>query len=284
MFKLGEVQSPEAVAELSARLWKAKIPHQVVERPAEESTTGVLSEIWLVREQDLPLAVSLLNNASSDTSVSQEPSPIVASLSYARLTWVFIVACVIVSIVTGLGANIPVLSYFSIVPIEVRGDRLYAATLDYALSEGQIWRLFTPALLHLSFMHILFNMLWLWEFGRKIELLDGKSRLLTVIISSAVISNLAQYYVGSVLFGGMSGVIYALLGYMVVFDKLMPQARYQLPTGIVVFMLIWLVLGYTQFTEALGMGKIANAAHTAGLFSGVILAFLSAFIFRPARN
>ncbi len=284
MFKFGETESPEIISEISSRLWKAKIPHQVVQK-ASDGESKSLSEIWLVREQDLSLAAELLRNPESSLDVApQAQVPIVESLKYAKLTWIFVIACVLVSIVTGLGANTEILAYFSIVPIEVRGDSLYAATLDYAMAEGQVWRLFTPALLHLSMLHLIFNMLWLWEFGRRIEQLDGKLRILLIIVASAVASNLGQYYSGSVLFGGMSGVIYALLGYMVVFDRFTQEARYQLPTGIVVFMLVWLVLGYTQFTEIIGLGKIANAAHTVGLISGVLLALLSALLFKPAKE
>ena len=77
----------------------------------------------------------------------------------------------------------------------------------------------------------------------------------------------------------MSGVIYAFLGYMVVLDKLSKIPKYNLPTGIVVFMLVWLALGFTQFTEALGLGRIANAAHAVGLLSGVGIALLVRLLF-----
>ena len=281
MYKLGETNSPELVEKLSARLWKAKIPHQVVSKPAEARDSEALSEVWLVREADLPLAVEILNAPDTQKEAKASgKSPLVASLSYAKVTWFFLIVCLIVAAITGLGKSIEFLSWLTIVPVEVRGVDLYASTLDVALSSGEVWRIFTPALIHFGGLHLTFNLLWIWEFGRRIEVIDGGLRLTLVIIASAIISNLAQYFSGSILFGGMSGVIYALLGYMVVLDKLSSAPRYQLPTGIVIFMLVWLVLGYTQFTEALGMGSIANAAHTVGLFSGVGIAVLARLLFR----
>lgn len=278
MYKLGETASSEAVSQLSARLWKAKIPHQVVSGGSKEQPT---SEIWLVREEDLQLAVDILKSPESNRESSNGgKSPIVASLTEAKLTWFFLILCILVALITGLGSNISLLSVFTIVPMEMRGSDLFAGTLEGALSAGEVWRLFSPALIHLGGLHLVFNMLWVWEFGRRIEMLEGKLRLLLVVVASGVIANITQYLAGSILFGGMSGVIYALLGYMVVFDKLSSSAVYQLPRGIVGFMLVWLVLGFTQFTDALGLGKIANAAHTAGLLSGVGIALLVKWLFR----
>ena len=34
---------------------------------------------------------------------------------------------------------------------------------------AQLWRLITPAFLHFGWLHIAFNALWTWEFGRRIE-------------------------------------------------------------------------------------------------------------------
>ncbi len=278
MHKLGEVKSPEAVALISARLWKADIPHQVVTRAAEQDS---FSEIWLVRESDAALAIEILNSPELDKkSTPTGVSPLVASLSYAKVTWFFLIVCLFVSILTAAGGNIELVALFTIVPLEIQGDRLYARSLAWVLDQGEYWRLFSPALIHFGGFHLVFNALWLWEFGRRIEQIDGKLRLLILVIGAGIAANLAQYFFSSPLFGGMSGVIYALLGYMVVIDKLSAKPKFLLPTGIVVFMLVWLALGFTQFTEWLGLGSIANAAHSVGLLSGVAIALLTKLLFR----
>jgi membrane associated rhomboid family serine protease len=60
-----------------------------------------------------------------------------------------------------------------------------------AVSEGQVWRLFTYAFLHGGFMHILFNMLFLWWFGTDVEDLYGPVEFLTFYLVSAVVGALA---------------------------------------------------------------------------------------------
>ena len=60
-----------------------------------------------------------------------------------------------------------------------------------AVSEGQVWRLLTYAFLHGGFMHILFNMLFLWWFGTDVEDLYGPVEFLTFYLVSAVVGALA---------------------------------------------------------------------------------------------
>jgi len=145
---------------------------------------------------------------------------------------------------------------------------------DGSLSEitrGQLWRLFTPMLLHFTILHILFNMMWLLDLGVAIEQRHGSLRLLVLIVVIALFSNLGQFYwTYNPQFGGMSGVVYGLLGYIWVYGRLNPDKRaLQLPTQIVYFMLIWFVLCWTGV-----LGPIANMAHTTGLLMGMLLAWL----------
>jgi len=79
-------------------------------------------------------------------------------------------------------------------------------------------------------------------------------------------------------FGGMSGVIYALLGYLWVRHKLRPASYAPLPNGIMLFMVGWLLFCMTGVLElALGIA-VANAAHLSGLISGLVLGVMFAFI------
>jgi GlpG protein len=89
---------------------------------------------------------------------------------------------------------------------------------------------------------------------------------------SGAMSNTAQFWwSGEVFFGGMSGVVYALIGYLWIAGMIFPQPENQLPKGIVIFMIGWLVLCMTPVvTFFIGVG-IANAAHLAGLVFGMML-------------
>jgi len=167
------------------------------------------------------------------------------------------------------------LSYYSIEPVQ-QGYLLSAMP-------GEYWRLFTPVFLHYGLLHLTFNALWVWELGRRIEFQHGSLSLLVITLALGIGSNLAQvWYTPGQLFGGMSGVIYGYLGYIVVWQWLLPTPAFALPKGIVIFMLAWLVICMAGFTELLGLGAIANAAHLGGLAMGLLAAGLTLFWRRVA--
>ena len=74
------------------------------------------------------------------------------------------------------------------------------------------WRLITPTFLHFSFTHLIFNCLWIYILGSKIEIIDGKGIFITLFLITGLSSNLGQYFwTGNFLFGGLSGAVYGLL-------------------------------------------------------------------------
>ena len=139
------------------------------------------------------------------------------------------------------------------------------------IRRGQVWRLITPIFIHLSIIHVLFNMLWFKDLGYIIEYKFGKNQLVLLMMISGVISNLAQYFVSGPQFGGMSGVLYAMLGFVWVYKKLHSEFDYSLPGRDITIMLGWLLLCLTGF-----LGPIANTAHAGGLFVGMLFAVYTA--------
>ncbi|UTT83605.1 rhomboid family intramembrane serine protease GlpG [Vibrio pelagius] len=141
-------------------------------------------------------------------------------------------------------------------------QKLHFPALDG--QQWQLWRWLSHAVLHFSVMHIAFNILWWWQFGGDIEKKLGGFKLLQIFAISSALSGAGQYWVEGANFGGLSGVVYALVGYLWVVSTKAPQLGLTIPRQIVGFMLIWLVLGYMQPFMA-----IANTAHLAGLIAGV---------------
>ncbi|MFA1562167.1 rhomboid family intramembrane serine protease GlpG [Aliivibrio fischeri] len=142
--------------------------------------------------------------------------------------------------------------------------------LHFPAYQGQsveVWRWFSHALLHFSATHIIFNLLWWWQLGGDIELRLGRTKLVQLFLFSALFSGLGQFWVEGANFGGLSGVVYALLGYSWFIGWLAPERGVSVSKPIVGFMLIWLVLGYVQPFMA-----IANTAHLAGLITGCVIA------------
>lgn len=159
-----------------------------------------------------------------------------------------------------------VLEWFNFVPLTVYQGRTVLG------EAGDWWRYITPAFLHFGWMHLVFNCLWLWEFGQRIEARVGPLNMLGLFITSSAFSNTVQYlWDGPGIFGGMSGVVYAWLGFLWAGSLVRPGWLSQPPQGIRVFMLIWLVIGMLGTLEFLGVGAIANGAHVGGLIIGFLL-------------
>ncbi|KJR34338.1 rhomboid family intramembrane serine protease GlpG [Vibrio navarrensis] len=138
-----------------------------------------------------------------------------------------------------------------------------------AEQQWQLWRWVSHAVLHFSVLHIAFNLLWWWQLGGDLEQRLGTRKLLQLFVISAALSGVGQFMVHGANFGGLSGVVYALVGYVWIFGYRCPHKGLSLPKPIVAFMLVWLVLGYVQPFMAIG-----NTAHLVGLLAGMALAYL----------
>ncbi len=141
------------------------------------------------------------------------------------------------------------------------------------IKSGQIWRLITPIFLHfpamdIIFAHLAFNMIWLYQFGISIEEEEKSWFLLLLVIIAGIAGNVAQSMVSMGIFGGMSGVVYGLLGYLFVMDKLLSRYSPRVPNNIAYFLIGFMVLA------AIGVfgDDIANTAHVVGFVVGVLFA------------
>lgn len=150
---------------------------------------------------------------------------------------------------------------------------------------SQWWRYVTPTLIHFGWLHVVFNSLWLWEFGQRIEHAIGGLNLMALYLVSAAFSNSIQYFwQGPSIFGGMSGVVYAFLGFIWAANLLRPRWISSPPPAVLVFMLIWLVIGFVGSLEFIGVGAIANGAHLGGLLVGFMLGGVLALLSRAGHQ
>ena len=131
---------------------------------------------------------------------------------------------------------------------------------------GEIWRLFTPMFLHYGIQHLGFNMLGMVNLGGPLEKVSGSRTYLLLCLALALLSNLGEYFIGGAPnFGGMSGVLYGLFGYIWMRGRCDPGFVLQMPSQTIVIALIWFVACFTG-----ALGPIANAAHGIGLVAGAI--------------
>jgi GlpG protein len=130
---------------------------------------------------------------------------------------------------------------------------------------GQVWRLITPIFIHFSLTHILFNMWMLYDFGRMLEISQGTKKFALLVVVIGIGSNLGQYIIGGPGFGGFSGVLYGMFGYIWVRSQCEPSSGLMLSSMTVIIMLVWFFICLFGM-----MGPVANGAHAVGFVMGMI--------------
>lgn len=252
-------------------LRQLQIPFRVTEEAGEQ--------VFWVPDQALAAEVQRLYASYPDgaeplagaASAAPAGAGVAARLRSARLTVAVLLVTLLVAGITLLGDNYSTVRWFSFSDFSIHGDYAHFVPLADSLAAGQWWRLVTPMLVHFGLLHLAMNALWYWELGRRVEARQGAVALLALTLLFALASNLAQYLAsGAGLFGGLSGVLYGLLGHCWLMQKLAPDPRMQLPRGVVAMLLIWLVVCLSGLVSLLGFGAIANAAHVGGLLTGCV--------------
>jgi GlpG protein len=183
------------------------------------------------------------------------------------VTLLLMAASIVTAFFTDLGGKESAVAQLTIVPYEIHGQMIHYLPL------GQVWyrepwRLITPIFLHFGFLHIAFNMLMLLQLGALIEAARGSWRFLAFALLIAVPSNVAQYLWSGPQFGGMSGVVYGLFGYLWMKSRYEPGSGFYVAPNTVVWMVGWFVLCLFQLIPGVA---VANAVHTAGFAVGIVL-------------
>lgn len=203
-----------------------------------------------------------------------------ARLLATPVTAAVLLAALAAALLTQFGKDFSAVRWLTFVDFRIQGEQVYFVPLSHSLEE-QWWRLFSPMLLHFGILHLAMNALWYWELGRRIETRHNGWILFALTLLFSLASNVTQYgYAGPSLFGGLSGVLYGLLGYCWIMQKLAPQPSFALPPGVVGMMLIWLLVCMSGLVGAMGFGQIANAAHVGGLLAGCLCGALSGTLAR----
>lgn len=189
------------------------------------------------------------------------------------VTVVLIVLSCAVSLISRMGSDINSIHYLFITEIEVGDVWMFSQPLLEVLRAGQVWRLFTPMFIHFGFIHLLFNMWWLKDLGGLIEQRHGSAYLLILVLVAESTSGVAQYLVSGPLHGGMSGVIYALFGFLWMRGKFDPHYGMTLNPQVVFVLVAWFFICLTGV-----IGPIANTSHGGGLVVGMLWGYASAIL------
>lgn len=257
-------------SELRQALWRHRIGHRIT-----DEADGQL--LWIADPRQLGELKALLERWQRGEPLvlhqaAQRPRTMtnfLASLKQVPVTALMIVISLVIFALIGVYGDQLIVT-LTIVPIGISGGELVLGNLSQTLTSGQVWRFLSPAFLHFGWMHLIFNLMWVWYFGRQIEALQGSRTMLLLLIVAGVGANVAQYATGTVLFGGMSGVVYALLAHVWLMSRRVPKSGFFVPQMLVVFMLGWMVFTMTDMAGSVGFGNVANEAHLGGLLVGLV--------------
>jgi GlpG protein len=194
---------------------------------------------------------------------------------FGPLTLGLIAISVLVAIYSRLGEDTQAIMRLFISDFTETGNFVQWHKYLPEIQHGQVWRLVTPIFIHFGPLHILFNMLWLRDLGSMIEARQSSWTLAALVLVIAVFSNLAQFYYDGPRFGGMSGVVYGLLGYIWMRGKFDPASGLYLHPTTVTMMIVWFFACFTPLIP-----HIANATHAVGLAMGLAWGYLSSLRYR----
>jgi GlpG protein len=149
--------------------------------------------------------------------------------------------------------------------------RLWTKSGDLSsIRQGEVWRLVSPILLHFSIWHLLFCLYWLNDIGGMIEIRKGTVWLASLVLLSAILSNLAQYAVSGANFGGMLPVVLSLFGFVLIQRKYLPNANLPLRANTEIAM----GLGFLASISGLFFGPTSGVADLVGFGVGVLLGMI----------
>ncbi|PCI46359.1 MAG: rhomboid family intramembrane serine protease GlpG [Moraxellaceae bacterium] len=260
---------------IESQLDTSEAEAQIILRDANdlEAATEILNDFIRDPEQKKYLLASW-QTGDSNVTVSTGPtlSPSLVKSIFFRvggLTIAIALLCVLVFVALNVATGLDLLSKLS-----------FSHSIEELLQTGEYWRTLTPMLLHFTLPHLIFNLMWWWVFAGDIEKKQSALHLITLTLLTAFFSNLGQFLTTGANFGGLSGVVYGLLGYCWILGRRSPHLGITVHASTMKFMVIWLVLCYTDVVSSI-VGPIANTAHTVGLLVGILWGGTLSFFTEP---
>ncbi|GAB2191598.1 rhomboid family intramembrane serine protease [Sessilibacter sp. MAH2] len=276
------------LSHLDRHLTQVGITHRFIEEQSQN-----LQVLWLFNEGDVPKVKTIIDelvsgaaswpntvpSAKSTTTSSgvQQLSRIEHSIAKAFTAAPLTLSLVVLGILGCLLVLFP--SHFSVRILntisfhQVFIPESQIASVYQDIAAGQFWRLFTPVFIHFSGLHIALNATMLWFLGSRIERAIGLRSYLILVVFTGIISNIVQaQWDGIAFFGGLSGVVFALVGYVLVWQYRSSQTAIAIPKPLIGMMIFSLILGFTPVLNIISGSNIANGAHLGGFIAGVIAA------------
>ena len=254
------------------------LSHGIVFRIIEESGQQVIyvrsqHEVHFVRQaladwdDEKEHYYQSMEPAAQASNRRRASSQLISQLREAPVTTSLVLGCILVALVSRLGSN-PASVGFLFFPADLQRD-LLSLLGALLLSPVDLVRSLTPMFLHFGELHLVFNLLWLWFFGKQLEGIHSATGYALLVIAISLATNISQFLMSGPNFGGMSGVVYGLVGYCWVVHTWLPASGLRLNRQMFIVFIIALLA-----MELVASNLVATAAHLGGLVAGVLLGIL----------
>ena len=159
---------------------------------------------------------------------------------------------------------------------------------------GRLWQPFTYLFLHdvTHISHIVLNMLFLWMFGRELELVWGRNRFLRYYFLTGAGAGLINVLVNTVphlwgqpySFDATIGASGAIFGIMIACAVLFPDRRaylFPIPVAIKMKWIVAIMAGITFFgTLGIGESNVSHICHLGGMLVGYLYLRRDSYLYR----
>lgn len=269
---VGELGDTKQADKFVGYLASQGIEAEVRDADAGRMGIWVLDEDRLVQSEDHFQRFNLNPNAVEFASIKTLPKPAVKVATPPRgseqKSWSspHVRALPVTYTVIGICFVLALLALLPAFPV-IKGYLYFSEEYGRNFPEiraGQIWRLVTPVFLHGNALHLFFNMLWMYQLGAEIEVEEGSKFLAVFLILTAIMCDVSQYLVSGPAFVGLSGVVYAFLGYIWIMSRRSLKKKYAMNDQTMVVMLIWLFICLVGIIPS-----VANTQHVVGLLCGL---------------
>lgn len=193
--------------------------------------------------------------------------------STSMLTWILCATA---------GAGVVQLTYERLLNLGSLGPWLGLS--PFGIANGQIWTVFSYALLHNGIWHLLLNCLGIFLIGRELAPLLGRNRFLAVYLAACALGGLAWLTLHAFVGGGvLMGASAATAGLFILFACLYPEREitfllfFVLPITVRPKILAWILLAvdglgflFSELPQGIYDSGVAHSAHLGGMLAGWI--------------
>lgn len=195
-----------------------------------------------------------LGNATYRAKVRAERAPLLRNIHGARMSSLLI------------GANVGVFI------LELAGGLTGRTLVRYGamispLPRAQWWRMITAMFVHVSLLHVLFNMFALILFSGTIEMRYGKLRFLGLYVGAGALgSAMSLAYTGAGLSAGASGAVFGIMGAFLAI-----AVRHRSSAAMRGQMQSWILLIGLNLLFSISYPNVDLHAHLGGLIGGFVI-------------